>query len=639
MEPQSTIPPPPEGFAPVAATPDVPPPPPGFAPVAADPSTPPQHWYDTAVTELGDLSSGFKTALNQTGETAMNVVGKSGLNRLPGWQRSAAQTHDIASAPLDTPGKMAGAAIENIIEFAAGDEALKGLSTAAKFAELSKVEQALKKSPVLTRMLGNAVRAQAVGTTQAAAHGASGGEAVATGSLAALGGAALEGLAEGGKNLLSILKPSTEMVMGEPMPVLASQKPKASSLAQNVASISSEPAIATAQQEASQRAITNRAQAIAERELHKLNAARANRWREFEGTMNLAPKEQPGTAPRLTSGAPQLEATTEGVPRLEAGEQPSGVARTDEVGAYEGDFPEQPQASTPATPKPQGQKVQYIQEVGPNFDPIDAKTEAVKVRSFGEAADKIREHASPIFDTFDKATNGEYMRLRNIRDEAYASGDYAGVRNAENAIDKLFDMNSLRGKIDRLEYRTVKSAWRTNKVLDAVHDAVARSLNIQNEEMAAFAKDDDVWRGISGSRLQGGLNRLTGPKAPYTMGELKEVLGEDTLRGLQKMASRLQSPRYATEFGQKVGDVANEVLLQGEKKLPLIPAHVLYARNKLLHQLAINPRASSVIDYAVKNKLAAATTARVLTGIIGNQWARESNEPEPGQEQPDAGSN
>jgi len=80
----------------------------------------PKHWYDTAVKEVGDVASGFKTALNQTGETGMKIVGATGIPQRinpEGWEQSRQQTHDIAHAPLDTGGKMAGAAIENIIEF------------------------------------------------------------------------------------------------------------------------------------------------------------------------------------------------------------------------------------------------------------------------------------------------------------------------------------------------------------------------------------------------------------------------------------------------------------------------------------------------------------------------------------------
>jgi hypothetical protein len=151
----------------------------------------------SAMNELGNIAQGFKTALNQTGDTAMRVVGATGLDRLPGWQQSQQQTSQIASRPLDTPAAKAGAAIENIIEFAAGDEALKGASMLTKINELKPFAEALKKSPVLTRIMGNAVRNAAVSGGQTAAHG---GDVKDVAESAATGGV-LSGVLEGGGEL------------------------------------------------------------------------------------------------------------------------------------------------------------------------------------------------------------------------------------------------------------------------------------------------------------------------------------------------------------------------------------------------------------------------------------------------------
>lgn len=223
MESSNTIPPPPPGFAPVAAPPNIPPPPPGFSQVPAGDtqqgdSTPPQ----PPSSFIGDVGEGFKTALNQTGDTAMSILGHTGLNRLPGWQQSQQETTQRAHAPIDTKGKIAGAVIENLIEYMAGDEALKGASTLAKIKELAPVAEAFRKNPTLTRIFGNAVRAQALGTAQAAGHGASGGEAVASGALNAVGGSVLEGVGEGwraGRAALNDLRPTTETIAETTVPM------------------------------------------------------------------------------------------------------------------------------------------------------------------------------------------------------------------------------------------------------------------------------------------------------------------------------------------------------------------------------------------------------------------------------------
>jgi hypothetical protein len=568
---------------------------------------------------LGDVGEGFKTALNQTGETAMNIIGNVGvgqykLNSLPGWQKSAEQTHQIATAPVDTGGKVTGALLENILEFAAGDEALKGASTAMKIGELAKVERAMSKSPVLTRMLGNAVRAQAVGTAQAAGHGATGGEAVASGATAAVGGAALESLGYGGRNLLKLLRPTSETVLGETMPVLASQRPGASTLSEDVADIRSEPTIARQQQESAARGIRNRAQQVAASELDKLNAARRLRWQEGEGVMNLAEQETIPPSRQLSTGRIGLPAETpmQG-PTLEAGEQPSGLTRTNEVGPYEGEFPEQPSGAAepaagqqpPTTAPPRGQRVRYVEERPPNFEPIDSQAESANVRSFGDAAEKIREHAAPVFERFDQVTNGEYVRLRNLRDEAYAANDYAGVRNAERSIDDLF--TNTRGKIDRLDYKTAKAAWRTSKVLDAVHDAVSKSFNIADE---GLAEESGEWRGINGGSLMRGVNRLT---KEYGRTAVEDVIGSDGLTGLIKIASRTQTPQRAALYGQKVGEIADTLAGTPASKTP---AMVNYAKRLLMHRIATVPSFADKVNYIFDNKIPPAIYRGILGGII-----------------------
>ena len=608
----------------------------GMTPKAASPPgnidlsagmTPTQPQGDSSF--LGDVAEGFKTGVNQTGETAMRVLGAipgvgTALRSTPGWTRSQQQTHEIANAPVDTAGKVTGDVLENALEFFAGDEGLKGLSTAAKIAELSKVEQALTKAPRLTRLVGNALRAGVVGTAQGAAHGASPGQALEQGAGAAAGGAVVEGALGTGSRILNALRPTAEDIMGETAPVLASQRPGASAAAESIADIRSEPKIATAQQQAGATAIRNRAQQVAQSELDKLNAARRFRWEEGEGTMNLAPDREPLPPDRqLPSGQPQLPASTEGTgaPQLEAGAQPP--ARTGGVGQYEGAFEEPTGGAAPsgagATPQRPGERVSYVQERPPNFDPIDVENETKDIRSFGDAADKIREHAAPVFQRFDDATGGEYTRLRNIRDAAYAANDYRGVGEAENGIDNLF--SDTRGKIDRLDYRTAKSAWRTSKVLDAVDDAVSKSFNISDETLA---QDAGVWRGINGGSLMRGVNRLTNS---YGRTALEDVIGKDGLTGLTKLASLTQTPQRAAMYGQKVAEVSHQ--LAGGGRAGLIPSTLDFTRRLLLHGMATSPRVARAVEFAVDNKVAPSIYRPLIGGMIGASTPQPDQKEEP----------
>ena len=604
-----------------------------------------QHWYDTATNELKELNTGFTTGLSQTGLTAQKVIGAipgvgPAFTRATATARAADETR--AALPMNTPGRMAGNAIENIIEFAAGDEALKGASTLMKVEKLAPLASTLKKLPPrLLDILANGARQGTVATGQSLAHGNDPTTALATGVLAGGGGAAIEGLLAGAGEVISKIKPSTTEALGETLPVLASQKPGAAPLAEETAAIGSEQKFAREQQQGSQRGIVNRAQRTAYNELEKLNAARQARWEAGEGEMNLAPETPPATAGvdrQLGTGQAQLpSATASAAPQLEAGTPPAGLARTNEVGPYEGDIPEsqpgqQPTATTQPTAQPSagGQRVSFMEEKPPNFQPIDSKAAVQNVRSFKDAANLIRQHASPIFARFDSATGGEYTRLRGILDDAYNNEDYGLVNKTEDQIDSLFDQT--RGKVDRTDFRAAKSAWRSSKVLDAVHSAVSRSFNIADESLAS---DSDVWRGINGGKLMNGINRLT---ERYGRAPLENIIGSDGLTGLTRIAALTQTPQRAAMYGQVVNEVANHMAAVTPKASGLIGQSVKEARKLFLHQIATSPTVARWAEYAAQSRIAPKIYAPLISAAINSQnednYKQGEKEVEPGVKLP-----
>lgn len=593
-----------------------------------------QHWYDTAVHELGELNTGFTTALTQTGRTAEQAINAIPVVG-PAFQRAtaAAQAADVARAqtPMNTPGRMAGNAIENILEFAAGEEALKGASFLTKMEVLRPIADALKKSPiavqVLANMTGQAARVGTMSGAQRAVHGGTPEEIRHAAELGAVGGAVTEPLTMGARAIIDAVRPGEVEALGEQLPALASQRPGAAPVAKNIAHITTEPETAAAQQLGSQRALINRAQEVTERELENLNAARQARWRAGEREINLAPETPTPTRPQLTAGQPQLpEATATGAPQIEAGQPETGLTRTNQVGPFEGEFPPQPGQTAPrattngaggaATPRP---RVQYIEEGPPNFQPIDARAEAQKVLSFGDAAEKIREHAAPVFAAFDEASGGEYTRLRALRDAAYEAQDYRGVADAEKQIDALFDTPNVKDRLDRLDYKTVKSAWRTSKMLDGIHNAIRRGFNVED---AGLAEDAGVWRGINGGRLQTGINRLTNQ---YTVAELNQVLGRGGMEGLQRIASLLQTPRYAQQYGQVIGDVADDIAgTLATKGGGPIPQTLNWARKLVLHRVATDPNYARMVEYAVKNRIPQRTAVALLVAALNSTQNRQT---------------
>jgi hypothetical protein len=601
------------------------------------------HWYDSAVNELKELNTGFTTGLSQTGLTA-----EKGLAMIPGVQPfiqdSMKADTTRANLPMNTPGRMAGNAIENIIEMASGDELLKGASFMAKAKALAPLTQALEKSPaavqILAKMTGAGARTAALSGAQSAAHGGTAAQVKTAATVGGVLGAAGEPIAEGASKLIDAIKPSTVDVLGEPVTALASQQPGASSLAESVASIRNEAQTSAAQQQASQRALITRAQQVTKRELDNLNAAREAQWQAGSKDLNLAPEETPptaGTDRQLGTGQPQLPSgtPTPGQPQLSAAEPPSGMARTNEVGAYEGDIPEpqpgaqpqpgtQPQAGGAPTPTPR--RVSYIEERPPNFQPIDSHAESQGINSFGQAADKIREHAAPVFDAFDKASGGEYTRLRQLRDAAYANEDYPAAAKAEKGIDNLFDQPEVKAKLDRLDYKTVKSAWRSSKMLDAVDDVVQRSINIPDPSVA---EDAGVWRGISGGMLMNGMKRL---QKTYGRQALEQVMGSDGVTGLTRMASLLQSPQYAAQYGHVIDNAAEQLIAQTPSK---IPKTLSWARSMMLNRVATDPRFAKTLEYITKNRIPQSVGNAAVLAMLhqGQQMTQRNREVVPADQQ------
>ncbi len=124
----------------------------------------------------------------------------------------APNTFSAHPEALETKGtaETAGKIGENILEFMAGDAALKNLNLGARFAKLGKIATLLEEHPVLAKAVeigGNALRTGTVTGTQTLAHGGTAEEALQSG---AVGGVAGEVMGEGvpfvAKKLGSVLE-------------------------------------------------------------------------------------------------------------------------------------------------------------------------------------------------------------------------------------------------------------------------------------------------------------------------------------------------------------------------------------------------------------------------------------------------
>jgi hypothetical protein len=238
-----------------------------------------------AMHELGELNTGFTSALSQTGLTAQKAIGALpvvGPAFTAATATARAQDVKRAALPMDTPGRMAGSAIENILEFAAGDEALKGASFLTKMKELAPVAKALENSPVATRIIGNALRQGAVSTAQATGHGATPGQALTAGAIGTGLGVAIPlavgapgEAAEAIANKAARVAPTVENIAGEEVPQFAADRPGTTKFEQSVVTPANAPDTAAKFQPALVKAFGNQATDTLQRSLNRIGETAA----------------------------------------------------------------------------------------------------------------------------------------------------------------------------------------------------------------------------------------------------------------------------------------------------------------------------------------------------------------------------
>src|SRR5437588_2871533 len=128
---------------------------------------------ENKLTGAGVIVGGAKSAM-EVPQTIGHFVAPNPFSAHP----EALETKGTA----ETAGKIG----ENILEFMAGDAALKNLNLGARFAKLGKIATLLDEHPVLAKAVeigGNALRQGTVGAGQTLAHGGTAGDALTSGAI------------------------------------------------------------------------------------------------------------------------------------------------------------------------------------------------------------------------------------------------------------------------------------------------------------------------------------------------------------------------------------------------------------------------------------------------------------------------
>ncbi len=134
------------------------------------------------------LETGAEKGLTET-LSGTSQLAQKGIEKLTGQQSSGKGVLGEAPASaVETEAnggaEFTGKAIENVMEFMAGDEALKGLSVGDKLKKMGTVAKFIEDHPFMAKLIGSSARNAAVAGAQTAAHGQDFSSGAITGALA-----------------------------------------------------------------------------------------------------------------------------------------------------------------------------------------------------------------------------------------------------------------------------------------------------------------------------------------------------------------------------------------------------------------------------------------------------------------------
>jgi hypothetical protein len=290
------------------------------------------------------------------------------------------------------------------------------------------------------------------------------------------------------------------------------------------------------------------------------------------------------------------------------------------------------------------------QNAGPKFAPIDTQRAASMVNSFKDASDQIQASAQPVYKKLDEVSGGEFQKWRNQQKAAANDIKRPGSVDAQNAasdryseatghIDQIFKSFAGRANVSPEDYNAAQKAWTASKVLDQVHATVEGMFNgvpkSVSDSIASKYGPGEVQRQItraSTTRLGNLVNRVG-------LGKLNDVLGQDGVENLYRMADLMSDAKTATrtsELAKHVGRVAGLHGLHAGMGFALgyggadiagadsetrwraaaLGAATQGIGSLALRQMAINPHFGQLMDYAARNNVNPKLSIPLLTGAL-----------------------
>ncbi len=241
--------------------------------------------------------------------------------------------------------------------------------------------------------------------------------------------------------------------------------------------------------------------------------------------------------------------------------------------------------------------------------------------SFGEAGERVRQAAQPVYQKLDKLSDGMFATFQHkladatkVMRRATSMEDLESAENqfneAQKGIDDLFKTHA--DEIGPTDLENAKSAWRDQAVLKKVHSYVESAFSAP-EDVADSSST--VTRTLRGNSLRPRLNQML-KKVPA--GDLNRVLGPDGVKQLYEIAKLTEKPEGLSEMQSMIGKIASDGYISKVVKSPA------EARNLVARYLATSPRVSHMMINALKF----GTPAKVYGPMIANAITLESPQAE-----------
>jgi hypothetical protein len=543
-------------------------------------STPAEFGHNV-VTRLTDLNQGLAQHVDRsmlTIERAARAVDQAHGLFTNGHPLDAQIAHDeaVVNAPRPTDPERAGSQqlgddAGSVIEYMLGEGALKSLGVMDKIEALQPISKAIRRNPMVAKVLRTMIEQGTVGTAQAGVQGASLPDALTSGAeAAAVGGLTEAPQARVGARAATAaeLAPTEMDVRGVPATILASELPGATPRQTAAATIAETPALRQARQEAWQQLPVNLAKDAVTNGLNESNNASVADLRQ-----RLRDTEDPDLEQQLTQQLSDIRAGGAGAPAwsyltpegasLSPAQTRSAMNALREHWLSQDFSPADDQAIQDRYNDMKDQLDRYdtmqgTQPVGPIYNVADA---ADNTSSFADAANHMRIVGDRALAEMPQRFRNDYTNIADQRAKLQDDFDAnAGVPKLQAPIEKeIARLNTRMNTIlqepdvmDAISQPRAEQALKDKRLSDAfqaLHNVMTKHVTLTPEESTALGTPSEA----RGSR-QSLINDIRALQDQY--GDvLNPAIGDRGLNHILDLGQYMQMPQGNARVQSLLGNM------------------------------------------------------------------------------------